>query len=291
MAPGGGRGPARSRPLSGETKGIKIFSVRVLGFLLLAISLAAAAPPAAAQNRLDFRPTDLAIVSADRKQVIGHGRYTTEQAGGVEIVKGENRYLNGEYDLEVDRLQPRPGGQPPLLLAFRHSFYRADGSLQLEAEMDRASGAGSCSKPGGSNSETRSTTLELPDDTYAGASLLIPLEAGLREGLDRIKLHAFNCVPGPRVIEVQARLPSERSQWPLYSGELARVEVRPDFGWLNFLAAPFVPKINAWFDPGEDWTYVGGRLQRFYGGPTIVLVKLSPQHQLDLAPAPPEPED
>lgn len=267
-----------------------MLSVRVPGLLMLAIfSLAAAAPPATAQTRLDFRPADLAILSADHERIIGHARYTIEQAGGVEIVKGENRYLDGEYDLEVDRLQPRSGGQPPLLLFFRHSFYQAGGALQLEAQMDRASGSASCAKPDDGSSATRRATLDLPEDTYAGASVLIPLEAGLRQGLDHITLHAFNCVPAPKVIDVEARLANARTRWALYPGELVRVVVRPDFGWLNLLVAPFVPKIYAWFDPGSDWTYVGGQLQRFYRGPTIVLVKRLPDHKLDSAAAPPGP--
>jgi hypothetical protein len=53
---------------------------------------------------------------------------------------------------------------------------------------------------------------------------------------------------------------------------LVEVRIRPDFGWLNFLIAPFVPEMDAWFEPLRDWAYVGGKEGRFYKGPEIVLV-------------------
>ena len=34
----------------------------------------------------------------------------------------------------------------------------------------------------------------------------------------------------------------------MYPGKLLKLELEPDFGWLDILIAPFLPKIYAWFD-------------------------------------------
>jgi hypothetical protein len=52
-----------------------------------------------------------------------------------------------------------------------------------------------------------------------------------------------------------------------------RVEVRPEFGWLNVFVASFVPKLHAWFDPNDGWAFVGDEAARWYKGPKIMLVK------------------
>jgi hypothetical protein len=56
---------------------------------------------------------------------------------------------------------------------------------------------------------------------------------------------------------------------------VVRVDIKPDFGWLNFVAALFVPEIHAWFSPSDDWRFVGGKFRRFYKGPEIVLALVS----------------
>jgi hypothetical protein len=61
--------------------------------------------------------------------------------------------------------------------------------------------------------------------------------------------------------------------WTSYGAEALRVEVRPDFGWLNVIIAPFVPKLHAWFDPNDGWAFVGDEAARYYKGPRIMLVK------------------
>jgi hypothetical protein len=52
---------------------------------------------------------------------------------------------------------------------------------------------------------------------------------------------------------------------------VVRVDVRPDFGWLRFVIAHFVPGIRAWFHPADSWRFVGGQFTRFYQGPKIIL--------------------
>ncbi len=57
--------------------------------------------------------------------------------------------------------------------------------------------------------------------------------------------------------------------------------MRPDFGWINVIIAPFVPKLHAWFDPAKEWAFVGDEAARYYQGTKIMLVKAQP---ISLAP-------
>jgi hypothetical protein len=64
---------------------------------------------------------------------------------------------------------------------------------------------------------------------------------------------------------------------PGYAPGAVEVDAKPDFGWLNIIVAPFVPKLHAWFDPGRDFEFVGALLARYYGGPEILMVA-APAH-------------
>lgn len=59
----------------------------------------------------------------------------------------------------------------------------------------------------------------------------------------------------------------------MYPGKLLKLELQPDFGWLNILLAPFLPKLYFWFDPSNNWNYVGGMFDRYYKGPHILTVR------------------
>ena len=71
----------------------------------------------------------------------------------------------------------------------------------------------------------------------------------LRHGIREIKFHAFACVPGPEIFGVETSAPDRPEHWPLYPGDLVRLDMRPDLGALNFLIAPFMPTMDAWFNP------------------------------------------
>jgi hypothetical protein len=113
----------------------------------------------------------------------------------------------------------------------------------------------------------------MPSDVYAGAAMMLPLQKSLRDGdLSSIVMHDFACMPGPRVIKVEAYAQPPTS-WDLYPGKLVRTTIRPDFGWLDYLIAPFVPEMHAWFNPGDDFHFVGAQFARFYKGPEVILAR------------------
>jgi len=228
-----------------------------------------------------FKPADLEIYDAAGKQLIGHASYRAQGINGGEVIKGEYRYLDGQWDVEEERLEHVAGGAMPQMVEFNHTFYAADGTMERRTTVDLKTGNCSCeiyndeANPEGN--EIHAANLSFPADTFAGASLLIPLETGLRNLSEaRLKFHVFTCVPEPRVIAIDTRVDRAVTKWPLYAGGVAvRVDFQPDFGLglFNLLAAPFLPKISAWFDPARDWDYAGGSSLRFYRGPRITLVR------------------
>src|SRR5439155_5493987 len=179
-----------------------------------------------------------------------------ESADGI-AVRGEAHYLNGEYDVENDRLEPNPDGVPHLT-NFMHEFYNADRTPQLLAQADFKSGTAECRRyRKGGAAESASISQSFPDDTDAGVALIVPIAYGLREGDREVKFHAFSCVRNPKVLAVKARVDAGETQWQFHPGKLARIDVRPDMGWMNVFAAPFLPTISAWFNPHDEWDYVG----------------------------------
>jgi len=76
-------------------------------------------------------------------------------------------------------------------------------------------------------------TLAVPSDTYVGATQVMFIVARLRQAeRESIKFRSFNCVPTPKISAIAASVPTEREEWPMYPGELLKLELQPDFGWV-----------------------------------------------------------
>jgi len=229
---------------------------------------------ARAQTWYAFKPVDLTIYSPGRHQILGHSHYELSSVEGGAELRGEARYLDGESDVERDRIEFSTPEERPALVSFSHVFFLADGGLRMTAEADLKSGEASCDRYGDGGPSTVTETLDFPRDTYAGVTALIPIEYALRQGLrSGIKFHFFTCAPKPRVLELDATADLTETQWASYTGNLVKMKVRPDFGWLTLLASPFLPKFYEWFDSSQDWRYLGGTTERFYKGPFVELVR------------------
>ncbi|HYA35216.1 MAG TPA: hypothetical protein VEF03_06325 [Candidatus Binataceae bacterium] len=242
----------------------------VLGAVLIAI----APPNVSAQDRRSSTMTEFDILNPSSGALIGHARYVFEYEGANLTITGENRYQSGEYDLEQDSLGKNPDGDMPVLLRFRHMFFRADKSTEYDASLDTTTGEAACvnflSSPAG---ERKAATLDVPPDTYAGASLLIPIQAAMRHGGSAAtELHAFNCAGAPRLLKVEIKPAGER-RWNRYPATVMRADLKADFGFWDFMIQPFLPKLVAFFDPADDLAFVGGQLERYYRGPKIELVR------------------
>lgn len=95
----------------------------------------------------------------------------------------------------------------------------------------------------------------------------------LREGARDISMHSFICFPGPRIVAIKVTPPASTAKWAMYPGNLVKVELVPDFGWLGAIAEPFIPKAYGWFDPADDFNYVGGLFDRFYRRRHLMMVR------------------
>ncbi|MGH7907129.1 MAG: hypothetical protein ACREP6_10915 [Candidatus Binataceae bacterium] len=242
--------------------------------LIFILAMIPSAAAAAAQSLLNFPPTRFKIYNDAGTRVIGNGEYRLEPApSGEAYIHGEDHYKNGEYDIEDDILKLHPNGRLPTLTSFRHTFYHPDGSTMLLASIDVKTGKASCIDFGPKGAKS-TVTLKPPADTYAGAALLVPISEALRmKRPGPIALHVFDCIPAPKVIALSAYA-TGRHQWSFYPGKLVQMEAKPELGWLDLLVAPFVPRVHAWFDPAQDYDYVGGRIHRYlYGNEHVVLVK------------------
>jgi len=241
--------------------------------ILLAILSPGLSAPVSGAAVPELSGGDFTILSPGTSTVIGHAHYSIDHAGSDDVLSGESRFLDGEYDVETNVLETASPGVTPALAAYQHRYYSRGGALQMDMRLDVKSGRALCSRYDGAEAETQSANLSLPADTYAGASLLIPIAYGLlRNQPDQITAHFFTCAPGPRLLAVQT---NSRAgiRWPHYDGEACAVDVRPKLGWWDILIEPFVPKIRVWFDPADGFNYLGGDTQRYYRGPQVELVR------------------
>jgi len=228
---------------------------------------------AASQSAFELSATDVTIFARDSEQVIGNGNYKLSHIDGLDVVEGENKYLNGEYDREEQRLRPSVGGLPPVLVDYQHRYFNADGSAQYEESLDAGKGEATCKFYDSAVPDIRETVLQIPTDTYAGATQLMLLVGRLREAAPIITFHSFNCIPDPKIIAIAATPMSGPATWPMYPGNLVKMEMKPDLGILNILIAPFIPKVYAWFDPADAFNYVGGQFDRYYKGRHVMMVR------------------
>lgn len=232
------------------------------------------AEAAVVQNVYQLSATDTTIFAPDTDQIIGHGRYTLSHADGFDMVEGENKYLNGEYDQEQQSVRPSANGLPPVLVRYRHRYFNPDGTLQYEDALDATTGEAACRRYDSGSSDIRDSILKsIPADTYAGATQLMLLVGRLRLGAPDITFHSFNCIPDPRIVAIKATRLDESATWSKYPGNLIKLEMKPDLGWLNLLVAPFIPKLYGWFDSSDGFNYAGGEFDRYYKGRHVLMVR------------------
>jgi hypothetical protein len=246
--------------------------------LLAAISIVAftALSSPSSASSFDKGGLQFKILSSDGKTTIGYTRFTVLLKDSTEEVMGETRYVDGERDSEDELLDVAAPAYAPRLETYKHSFFNADGTLSMVDTLDAKSGVASCASYASGKMKLRKSQLEVPADSFAGASGLMIMVERLRHGNREIRFHAFACTPGPEIFSVAASLPVRAERWPFYSGDLFRIDMRPDLGALNLLIAPFLPTMNAWFSPADNWNYVGGEFDRYFRGPHVLTVRVPP---------------
>ena len=257
----------------------KFIAATILLFIISLLCLKPVASAADGAAAFDLANTDVTILNPDSKQVLGHGHYKVTHLDGAMLFEGENRFLDGEYDHEVQRVERTAYGAPPILIDYQHSFFNADGSPESLDALDSKTGTLACTHYHGTEGpDIRQSKVVVPPDTYVGSTQLMLLVGRLRERAPAISMHTFICLPGPHIIAMKITPPTTAAKWAAYPGNLIEVEMVPDFGWLGALAGPFVPKSYGWFDPGDDFNYVGGLFDRFYTHHHLMMVRAPSDH-------------
>jgi hypothetical protein len=218
---------------------------------------------------------DFKMLNGDGSKLMGYSHYSLKPNGDNSyMLYEEDHFLDGRHDIEHDQLEAQGPGRPAVVITFEHDYFDADGSPERVAKANFRTGEASCTVYENGQPRVRSSRLDFPLDTYSGSTVLIPLDYYLRRGSKGpIGMHNFNCVPGPEILSVEA-VPRYPAFWSHHPGQLLEMRLKPDFGWLNMLVAPFVPSIDAWFDPSKDWEFVGSRFYRYYKGPEITFVRI-----------------
>ena len=224
---------------------------------------------------LNFPPSDFDIFDTVTAKLIGHGHYVVDTVGDQLFLHGQNRYASGEYDIEEDQLSATPDHPLPELVSFRHDFYNVDGALFIDSRLDKKTGEAVCGRSDYGILDTKSERIDAGADTYAGVSVLLPVQNFLNapKSDPLLKLHVFSCVPTPKLIAVDIARPAQATVWPNYPGQLEKIDITPNFGFWTVVIQPFIPKLAAWFEPSRDSLLVGAQLQRYYKGPKIILVR------------------
>jgi hypothetical protein len=246
------------------------------GILTALIILTIAGGARRAFAAISFPPTTFSILNPDTGAVIGQSKYSVEGTVDGGILHGESSFYDGQSDVETGRLIGVGDGMPKLV-EFDHTFYDANRTITERSHVDLISGSAICTHTSGGTKSDTSDVLKFPDDTWAGASVVIPMQHYLRAGEKELPgLHVFNCAPGPKIFAISLQPDPGPAVFAAYGKEALRVVVRPDFGWINVLIAPFVPKLHAWFDPAKEWAFVGDEAARYYQGTKVMLVKAQP---------------
>jgi hypothetical protein len=224
-----------------------------------------------------YGPSTFKILDPATSRLIGRVHFTvTLSANGGQTVDSDAHYLNGDYDREEDHLIPAPGGGPLHQVSFTHRFFHRDGSPDRSSQANFLTGAASCTISKNGHPSIHAADFRFSTDTYAGAPVVVPLrDALLARSARVIEFHYFACVPGPRVVSVRATAGTP-APWPFASVPAVKVDLQPDFGWINAIIAPFLPSVAAWFEPSRQWYLAGVESARYYRGPKILLVA-SPQ--------------
>ncbi|MDB5108644.1 MAG: hypothetical protein JWM69_1585 [Candidatus Binatus sp.] len=245
----------------------------------IALALAAVAvgfQPCLAAAELTFPETHFRILDPDTKAPLGRSEYRIESVGAKALLHGENHYDSGLSDTETAHLTVAVESGIPLLIDFDHTFYKKDGSIQERSHVDMGTGYATCTYNTGTSPSVMSDRLTIPPDTWAGASIAIPLQRFLRAGeAGPYRLHVFNCAPTPKIFAIDIQADPGEAIWVPYAHTALRMELRPNLGWYNVIISPFLPRLSAWFDPKDQWNFVGSEAARYYKGPKIMLVKSS----------------
>jgi hypothetical protein len=241
---------------------------------ILGAAIAATLPASAhAQGVKDLQAAAFKIMTADGSQVLGRGEYHLE-SGAQPVLIGQNKYSDGEYDIERDVIVPSSDGGISAMLSFEHTYFNADGSKKFMARADLRSGEAGCISYDTGDESGATKRIEFPTDTWAGATAVLAMENALRIGGGQASFHVFDCGPNPNVVKVSATQIGDGESVASYPRPLTTIDVTADLGWVGGLVGGLLPHRHAWFDSASGWRFVAGKIQRYFAsGPQVMMVR------------------
>ena len=190
-------------------------------------------------------------------------------------IKGETRYLDGQHDNEEEQVQLVNGALR--LEKYEHSFFGADGTTTMVDKLDTESRTATCSRREDGDMKVRTSEFDFPADTFGGGSQLLMVMANLREGSHKIDFHAFVCVPGHGSSVSTRRFLSARSDGLSTPGDLYTSICGLIPGPVSIsLSCRSCRRQRPGSIPRDNWKYVGGEFNRYFGGPHVFQVLVPP---------------
>ena len=207
---------------------------------------------------------------ADSRQRVGEATMsvTRRPDGLVEMVGISG--IDGSARTEARALlEVVDGGEGLRLLKQSSESHDEQGRSLGLLSIDHTAGRATCGAPPGSGEESK--VVELPaDDRVVNVPLNLLFHELVTGKTEQVAFQVLLCRFGARLIPALAKVTQPRGS---DGNGLLEVEYNVDFGMLNALAAPFLPKLSFWFDPDSPAAWVGHRMPLFSKGPTVLVVR------------------
>ena len=114
------------------------FAEFVFFILVIGVPAHASGGRAVADNEQKVDAVRFTILSADGQEVIGSSEYRTEHLHDRTLLVGENRYKDGEHDVERDELAFNKGNTVPVMVNFEHTFFNRTALTSCSRAQTRA---------------------------------------------------------------------------------------------------------------------------------------------------------
>jgi len=166
-------------------------------------------------------------------------------------------------------LEVVPGGDGLRLLSQSSESHDESGQSLGVLSIDHTQGKATCGVPPGSGKAP--AVVELPaNDRVVNVPLNLLFHELVTGESEHVAFQVLLCRFGARLIPARASVTGPRKKG---GTGLLEVVYNVDFGMLNSLAAPFLPKLSFWFDPDSPAAWVGHRMPLFSKGPTVLVVR------------------
>jgi hypothetical protein len=178
--------------------------------------------------------------------------------------------IDGSARSKVSALmETEPGGGALRLVSQRSESFDESGASLGGMTNEHGERVARCGAAPGSGQPDR--VVELPArDRVVNVPLNLLFQRLVSGETEEIGFQVLLCRFGARLVDARARVATPA---PPRSGGLVEVRYELDLGLLTPMAAPFLPTLSFWFDPGAPGAWVAHRMPLFTKGPTVLVVR------------------